>query len=59
MKTLELAKKGIISTLSAEEAKQMVGGGFWGDVAWLAGVIVHGAVVFAKEGGSNAGICVR
>ncbi|WP_316769854.1 hypothetical protein [Pedobacter frigiditerrae] len=33
--------------------------GFWHDVSWLTGAIVHGFVVFATEGGRNAGISVR
>ncbi|MGM9475029.1 hypothetical protein ACS5PU_01315 [Pedobacter sp. GSP4] len=33
--------------------------GFWEDAGWLAGAIVRGCIIFATEGGRNAGLCVR
>ncbi len=33
--------------------------GFWQDISYVAGAIVHGLVVFSTQGGRNAGLCVR
>lgn len=52
-------------SLTAIESQQVSGGannpisGFWKDLAYIAGVTVHGFIVFGTEGGRNAGISVR
>ncbi|MDQ8053501.1 MAG: hypothetical protein REI78_10765 [Pedobacter sp.] len=32
---------------------------FWNDASFFIGAVVHGVVTFSKEGGRNAGLCVR
>jgi hypothetical protein len=59
MKTLELEQFDGVEGLSELEAAKIDGGGFWGDVSYILGAAAHGLVVFATEGGRNAGICVR
>jgi hypothetical protein len=59
MKTLKLEQFDQLDELTEVEATQVYGGGFWGDVFYVIGVAAHGLVVFATEGGRNAGICVK
>lgn len=59
MQTLNLANYSNCTELTQKELLQIEGGNFWYDLAYVAGVVVHGVVVFATEGGNNAGICVR
>lgn len=59
MQTLNLNDFGFLTELSQNEMSQTEGGSFWSDLAYVAGVAVHGLVVFATEGGNNAGICVH
>ncbi|MGZ5135776.1 MAG: hypothetical protein ACXWCG_11520 [Flavitalea sp.] len=59
METLKLEEFGQLKCLSDLEAQQIDGGGFWKDVAYVLGVAAHGLVVFATEGGRNAGIVVK
>lgn len=53
---VELTDFEILSTNGGVIAKTT---SFWEDVGFLAGAIVKGAVIFATEGGRNAGLCVR
>ena len=52
-------------TLTVLETQQISGGadklqsGFWHNVAFLGGAIIQGIVVFGRQGGRNAGLCVR
>ncbi len=59
MQTLNLKNIDSIIELDQDEMKQIEGGSFWSDLAYVAGVAVHGLVVFATEGGNSAGYCVR
>ncbi len=51
--------------LTSFESQQISGGadklntGFWQDLAFIGGAIAQGLVVFGRQGGRNAGICVR
>ena len=59
MKNLNLAEFNSVSELTWNEMSAIEGGTFWQDLAYVVGVAVHGLVVFATEGGQNAGISVR
>lgn len=59
METLKLEQCDRLDELCEVEATEISGGGFWGDVFYVLGVAAHGLVVFATEGGRNAGICVK
>jgi len=60
MKNFKLDELNCIAELTQSEASQIDGGdGFWKDLAYIGGVLVHGLVVFATEGGNNAGIVVK
>ncbi len=49
-----------LQELDFEQAGEINGGeSLWYWIAYGVGAVVHGAVVFAKEGGSNAGLCVH
>jgi hypothetical protein len=59
MQTLNIVNYGNFTELNQDQLLQIEGGNFWYDLAYVAGVAVHGLVVFATEGGNSAGICVR
>ena len=59
MQTLNLSELSKISVLDKEEIDNINGGSFWGELAYLAGQITIGLVIFGREGGRSAGICVR
>ena len=60
MKNLKFEELEYITELTQDEASQIDGGeGFWYDVSYVLGVIAHGVVVFATEGGNNAGLVVK
>ena len=59
MQNFKLDELDFIPELTYSEASQIDGGGFWYDVAFVGGAIVHGLIVFATEGGNNAGIVVK
>ena len=59
METLKLEQFEQLKCLSDSETQQIDGGGFWKDLAYVIGVAAHGLVVFATEGGQNAGIVVK
>ena len=59
MKNLNLAEFNSVSELTWNEMSAIEGGSFWHDLAYVVGVAVQGLVIFATEGGQNAGISVR
>lgn len=61
MQNFKLEQLGCVTELTQNEASHIDGGtgGFWYDVAYVGGAILHGLVVFATEGGNNAGIVVK
>jgi hypothetical protein len=59
METLKFDHLESLKELSDSESQQIEGGGFWKDLAFIIGVAAHGLVVFATEGGRNAGIVVK
>lgn len=59
MQNLNLSHFDNVTELTSVEMASIDGGSFWKDVGFLIGAIAQGIVVFATEGGRNAGIVVR